>query len=531
MMDAMRDVAPAIPAVIYARYSSHAQNDASIEQQVADCEAYARANNLQVLKVYPDRHLTGTSDQRQQFQAMIRDAAHARWRYVLVWKMDRFARNRYDSATYKYRLKKHGIRVLSVKESIPDGPEGILLEAVLEGSAEYYSANLSQNIKRGMHSNALECKVNGGKIPYGYCRGTDGRFAIAEGEADVVREIFRKSADGCSYAALCNDLNARGVRTKNGALWNKNSFRHMLQNEAYVGVYSYGGVRVENGMPPIVDRPLFLQAQGRIERRQHVRGRSAEDEYMLTGKLFCGYCDAPMIGCCGFGKNGQKYYYYACQTRRQSGGCKKENVSRDWLEGAVFDAAMEIVLRDDVVEWIADQVMAYQEREGNSATMLSLRSSLLETRAAIDNVMKAIEAGIITATTKRRLQELEAEGVRLENAIALEEAAITRLERDQVVYWLQRFRSGDRNDKAFRRRLIDTFISSIWLWDDHLRIAFNYTGASPGSRAIADRSIVTVEPGCSPTLSIAPPFGCQANTLTVYFTGKCFVLVQPLRKR
>ena len=163
--------------VIYARYSSHAQRDVSIEQQVADCEAYARSNGLRVVKVYADRAISGTNDKRPQFQKMLKDAERGRWAYVLCWKVDRFARNRYDSATYKYRLKRHGVRVIYAKESIPDGPEGILLESVLEGSAEYYSANLSQNIKRGMRFNALECKVNNGSMPLGYCKGPDGRYA------------------------------------------------------------------------------------------------------------------------------------------------------------------------------------------------------------------------------------------------------------------------------------------------------------------------------------------------------------------
>ena len=172
------DESQAQPCVIYARYSSHAQRDVSIEQQVADCEAYAKMNNLRVVKVYADRALSGTSDKRPEFQKMLRDAERGRWSYVLCWKVDRFARNRYDSATYKFRLKRYGVRVIYAKESIPDGPEGILLESVLEGSAEYYSANLSQNIKRGMRYNALACKVNNGSMPFGYCKGPDGRFAI-----------------------------------------------------------------------------------------------------------------------------------------------------------------------------------------------------------------------------------------------------------------------------------------------------------------------------------------------------------------
>ena len=244
--------------VVYARYSSHSQKDTSIEDQVRDIEVYCRLNNLSIVKVYADRHLTGTSDKRPQFQQMMKDAAHGRWSYVVVWKTDRFARNRYDSATYKYRLKRYGVRVLSAKESIPDGPEGILLESVLEGSAEYYSANLAQNIKRGMHSNALECKVNSGSIPFGYRKGEDGRFALEPAEAEVVREIFRKVAEGVPFVDLCNDLNGRGIRTKRGGLWNKNSFRRMLSNETYIGVYSFSDVRVEGGCPSIVDRALFL---------------------------------------------------------------------------------------------------------------------------------------------------------------------------------------------------------------------------------------------------------------------------------
>ena len=474
--------------VVYARYSSHAQKDTSIEDQVRDIEAYCRLNNLRIVKVYADRHLTGTSDKRPQFQQMMKDAAHGHWKYVVTWKVDRFARNRYDSATYKYRLKRYGVRVLYAKESIPDGPEGILLESVLEGSAEYYSANLSQNIRRGMHYNALNCKVNNGSMPFGYQKGEDGRYAVCEAEAEIVREIFRKVADGVPFVELCNDLNGRDIRTKRGGLWNKNSFRRMLSNETYIGVYSYSDVRVEGGVPAIVDKALFLEVGQKLKTKKNPQGRHRENgEYMLTGKLFCGLCGSPMVGIAGTGKHGELHHYYVCQKRRTERGCPKENVVRDWIEQVVVDATLETVLQDDVIEWVADQVMAYQEREANSAQLLSLREELAANQKAIDNVMKAIEAGIITATTKRRLQELEAEASRLENAIAVEEAAITHIERDFVVYWMEKFRGGNRNDKAFRRKVIDTFVAAVYLWDDRIRIAFNYSG----SRNTVDRRIVT----------------------------------------
>lgn len=463
--------------VVYARYSSHSQKDTSIEDQVADIEVYCRLNNFRIVKVYADRHLSGTTDKRPQFQQMLKDAAHGHWKYVVVWKTDRFARNRYDSATYKYRLKRYGVRVLSAKESIPEGPEGILLEAVLEGSAEYYSANLAQNIRRGMHSNALNCMVNNGSMPFGYCKGEDGRFAVCEAEAEVVREIFRKVAQGVPFVEIANDLNGRGIRTKQGNLWGKNSFHRMLVNEAYIGVYRYSDVRIEGGMPAIISKIQFLEVERRLKTKKNPQGRHRENgEYLLTGKLYCGHCGSYMVGISGTGCHGDKHYYYVCQQRRTDHTCKKENVRRDWIERLVTQVTLDYVLQPDVVEWIADAVMAYQARAAAAAPLEGLRSELADNAKASENVMKAIEAGIITATTKQRLIELEAEAARLKNAIALEEASLTHLEREQVIYWMERFRGGNVESQDFRRKVIDTFINAVYLTDDHIRIAFNYSG-------------------------------------------------------
>ena len=475
--------------VVYARYSSHAQKDTSIEDQVREIEVYCRQNNLRIMRVYADRHLSGTNDKRPQFQQMLKDAAHGGWSYVVVWKTDRFARNRYDSAMYKYKLKRYGVRVLSAKESIPDGPEGILLESILEGSAEYYSANLAQNIRRGLQSNALECKVNNGSIPYGFCKGADGRFAVVEAEAQIVRDIFKKVAEGIPFVDIIDDLNARGIRTKKGGTWNKNSFRRMLRNELYTGVYVYSDVRIEGGCPAIIDKALFLEVAQKLETKKKPQGRHRENgDYMLTGKLFCGLCGSPMTGVSGTGKHGDVHYYYVCNSRRNKKNCTKENVSREWIENVVMNAALDTVLQPDIIEWVADQVMAFQKREGNTAQLLSLRDELATTQKAAGNVMKAIEAGIITASTKQRLLELETEASRIQDAITLEEASLTHFDRDFIVWWLNDFKKGDRTDKAFRRKVIDTFVAAVYLWDDHIRIAFNYSGTTQNT---VEREIVT----------------------------------------
>lgn len=474
-------------AVIYTRYSSHNQRDCSIEQQVADCEIFARQNNLRVVKVYADRHLSGTTDNRPQFQQMLKDASHGHWAYVICWKIDRFARNRYDSATYKFRLKKAGVRVLYAKESIPDGPEGILLESVLEGSAEYYSAALAQNIRRGMKFNAEQCKVNSGSIPFGYCKGPDGRFAVHEANAEVVREIFRKAAAGMPFVDIANDLNSRGLKTSRGGRWNKGSFR-LLMNEAYIGVYHFSDTRIEGGMPALIDQGTFWAANERLKANSSVRGRHQDGgDYLLTGKLKCAHCGSYMIGFSGTGKSGELHYYYGCQKRRRERACKKANVPREWIERVVVKAALDYVLRPEVMEWIADAVMEYQEREAASAQLAALTAELEENRKATDNVMKAIEAGIITSTTKQRLLDLEAKAQDLKRAIELEKLSHVRLERDQILFWLDRFRGGSLQSQEFRRKVIDAFVSVVYLFDDHLRIAFNYSG---GSNAEADFDLV-----------------------------------------
>ena len=524
---------PQEECVAYARYSSHNQKDTSIEDQVRDIEEYCRLNNLKLVRVYADRHLTGTTDKRPQFQQMLKDAAHARWRYVVVWKTDRFARNRYDSATYKFRLKKHGIRVLSAKESIPDGPEGILLESVLEGSAEYYSANLSQNIKRGMMSNAMNCMVNNGSLPFGYCKGPDGRYAVVEAEAEVVREIYRKVADGVPFAEIANDLNGRGIKTKAGNRWNKGSFHRLLASPSYIGTYRYSDVVIEDGMPAIVDKALFFEVQRRLQSKPNPQGRHRENgEYLLTGKLFCGLCGSRMVGVAGTGKSGAVHNYYQCQERRVNHACPKENVRRDWLEREVTRLALEHVLQPDVIEWIADRVMEYQQREAADSRLGALRSELAAVQEATGNVMKAIEAGIITVTTKKRLQELEAEAARISGEIYVEEASLTKIEREFVVFWLEKFRGGDLESQEFRRKVIDTFVAAVYLWDDRIRIAFNYTGkkAEVDLALVTDAEAIAGEE-CSYKLPYAPPMGNQANTATIYFVGSVFILAAPLIPR
>lgn len=461
-------------AVIYARYSSHAQKDASIEQQLRVCRQYAYDHDMQVVGEYCDHALSGTSDKRPEFLRMIKDAAKGRWERVLVYKVDRFARNRYDSATYKAKLKKHGVKVMSAMEPIPDGPEGILLEAVLEGSAEYYSANLSQNIIRGMHDNALACKVNAGHLPLGYVKGPDGRYAIDEDKAAIVREIFEMYSGGMNAVEIANALNARGLRTSTGSVWNKNSLRSILKNERYIGVYQWRDVRVEGGVPAILEKELFERVQRQMAKIARAPAAARTDvDYMLTGKLFCGECGSPMVGESGIGKGGAKYCYYSCIKRKREKACNKKPVKKDWIEELVVMEMRKWCLNDAAIQAMVDAVLDLQARERDDSILRNLEAELAENKRAIANLIKAIEQGIITASTKERLDALEERRAVLEASITNEKAIPEGLTREQLTFWFERFRHGDPHDPGYRSDFIDAFVSAVYVYDDRLRICGN----------------------------------------------------------
>ena len=463
-------------AVIYARYSSHAQKDTSIEQQLRVCRKYAQDNDLQVVDEYCDRAISGTSDKRPEFLKMIKDAAKGKWQRVLIYKVDRFARNRYDSAMYKAKLKKSGVKVMSVMEPIPDGPEGILLESVLEGSAEYYSANLSQNILRGMHENALACKVNNGGLPLGLTKGPDGRYAIEPAGAEVVREIFDMYAQGRNVTQITAELNARGLRTSKGARWNKNSLHTILKNERYAGVYKWAEVRIEDGIPAIISKELFEEVQERLRKVARAPAAARTDvDYLLTGKLFCGHCGSPMVGESGTGKSGRKFYYYACIKRKRERACDKKPVKKDWIETQVVRLTRDKVLTDEVIARIVDGAIRRQDAERDGSALAAMESDLADVKRGIRNILNAIEQGIITPSTKERLDELEGRRADLEAAIENEKIEKPGVTREELTFWLERFRDGDPNNPKYRDTFIEVFINAVYVYDDHLRIVVNFT--------------------------------------------------------
>lgn len=399
-----------------------------------------------------------------------------------MYTLDRFARNRYDSAIYKAKLKRNGVKIFYAKQPMPDTPEGIILESVLEGYAEYYSENLARSIKRGMKENALHAIAMGSPV-LGYRVGSNRQYEIDPVGAKAVTAIFNMYADGVSRTQIVKWLNEQGFKTARGNAFSKNSLSKILRNQKYIGVYKYDDVVLEGAVPAIIDKTLFEKVQNTLKHNYTSRAKSkATEDYLLTSKVFCGKCGEPLLGESGTSKTGRIYRYYKCSNRKKRKGCTKKIEKKEWLEQTVVKFAVQQVLTDENIDKIATQAMALIEKEFKDTSVLTgLQERLKETNKRIQNIMAAIEQGIITATTKERLDDLEEERRNLETQIAKEETKKPLLTKERIVFWLESFRKGNIKNIEYQRRIIDTLVNSVFVYDEgekgrKLVLTFNISG-------------------------------------------------------
>ena len=458
-------------AVIYARYSSDKQTEQSIEGQVRECTKYAERNDILIVGTYIDRAVSGTTDDRLEFQHMLRDAQKQAWDMVLVYKLDRFSRNKYEMAIHRKTLTDNHISLVSSTEYIPEGPEGIILETLLEGMAEYYSRELAQKVSRGMKETRLKGNYTGGIVTYGYCV-KDGKYAIDEYEGPIVLRIFEMYAAGIIAKKIIEILTEEGILNRSGKPFSLSMLYRILENEKYTGRYTHpvDGV-YENLYPQIVPIPLFEQVQDMTTLAKPGR-KSQEAKYLLKLKMKCGYCGGTMISDAGKGRDGEMRRYYACgRKRRKEKKCSKTAVKKEAIEQVIVEETLKIFNDAATVDKLADDIMAVlAKRNGENIAAKKLEESLKTVDKKIRNLMNAIEEGIVTATTKQRLQELEIERDELRARLVAEEShdklQITKSD-------IKRFiRKAVEKDPAL---MIKTLIKEIILYDDKIEIYYNYT--------------------------------------------------------
>lgn len=484
-------------AVIYARFSSDRQREESIEGQVRECNAYAEKHGIKIVETYIDRAKSASknTEKREDFLRMIQDSAKGHFDMVLVWKLDRFARDRFDSAHYKHTLKKNGVKVVSATEAITEGPEGIILESLLEGMAEYYSAELSEKVKRGLKENALKGKRNGGPTPLGY-QLADHKLVIDPITAPVVLEVYKRYADGETIREILEDLNQKGIKSSKGHNFTYSSFKSMLRNRTYIGEFRYSDTVIPGGVPAIVPEELFERVQARTDKNRHAPAMAkAKETFLLTTKLFCGKCGNMMVGESGRSKSGKVHYYYKCGKAKRERVCNKKAVRKTWIEDVVIQQTMLMVMDDALMERLIDKLLELQGVE--SYDLRLLKQQLAQVEAGIENMLNAIQAGIITASTKERLAALETQKADLASSIQKEEAEHPILTREQIAQYLYRFRRINTKDQNDRQRLVDCFLNSAFVFDDRIVLTFNYKKGT--------KTITLAELGCSDSGEMCSP--------------------------
>ena len=454
-------------AVIYARYSSEKQTEQSIEGQVHVCSEYAKRNNIEIIDTYIDRAKSGRNDNREAFQKMLNDSANKTFSIVLVYALDRFSRNRFDSAINKALLKKNGVKLISATQPITENPEGILLESLLEGLAEYYSAELSQKLTRGRRESIEKGQYVGGFITYGY-KVVNKKYEINPDEAKNVKLIYELYNRGHSYTDILNYLKNNMILNRNNIFFKKHQIKNILGNEAYIGILKSGEFINENGMPVIIDKNIFLEVQNQMK-TSYKRHSVANDNFLLTGKIICGECGANIIGDSGTSKTKRTYYYYSCNNKKNKGSCDLERYPKEPLENFVVNVIKENIDSQFISAIIKDIHQVIDDSDIKK-DIDKLKQELLSINKKLANIAVAVSNGIINDEIKSQNEEFLNKKLEIENKIEeYENYSLVNISDNNIKKYLEKF------FKADKETIINVLLNKVIIYKDHIEIIINTT--------------------------------------------------------
>lgn len=509
-------------AVIYARYSSNQQTENSIDGQLRECGKYAEMHGYNIIGTYIDRAISGTTDNRPDFQRMIEDAKKQQFAFIIVYRFDRFARNRFDSAIYKKQLSQVGVRVLSTAESVGEGDEGIILESIYEAMDEAYSRRLSTITVRGLKEAAMKGKWMGANIPLGYTV-VDGYLQIDPRSAEIVRQIYNMYADGKTKTQIAKSLNEKGYKTSSNKPFQKSSLDGILRNQKYVGIDVYMGIVRE--CPQIIERELFDKVQNLLKSNARQYGRKVEQNfYALSGKLYCGECGSLMTGDAGTSRNGERHTYYTCHNRKKYKNCKKKSERQDFLEWYICEQTLKYILTPMRIEAIAEKIerMAKEDVENNGLAEAEKRKEQIdrELDKCVDSLLNTQNTAVIKKINEKA-DALQKELADVETTIAkIKLTSEYTINKENVVRYLESFKNGDLFDGDFRQRLINTLIQSIYLFDDKIVIYFNVTGAKQVSYIDVIRTLDELK--CSDSSTLGEPEITLSEHILFVFINNTF---------
>ena len=476
---------PGSNAICYYRYSSDAQRDVSIVQQKDAAHEYAEHHGYHIIKEYDDPAYSGTRDDRPAFQLMLYEVEKLRPAYLILWKTDRLSRDRIDAVMAKKRLRECGVKIVYVAESIPDDDEAtqILMESIYEAMAASFIVSHRKNVVRGMTYNAENAFYNGVKM-LGYVGEVDHKYEVDQATAPTVRRIFKEYTEGVPMQKICDSLNNAGQKTVRGNKFTVNSLRNILVNRAYIGEYKFGKTLIPDGMPRLIDDETFQKAQAKLEANKR-GGKGAIkklhpeieiEDYWLTGKICCGLCGGTMQGVSGTSRSGNLYYYYSCINYRKH-TCTLKYQRKELMEKIVLYTLDDLINDPALRIIIAEKCYAYHQAQNddNGAYEASIRAQLKDVEGKLNNLVKAIEAGIFNSTTAERMNVLENQKSMLNDALLAEQ---NRKKCDLTLNTTVKFLSslvGDINNPDTRRRLLEFFIDKIYVYPDKMVLTFYYT--------------------------------------------------------
>lgn len=453
-------------AVIYARYSSERQTEQSIEGQMRVCHEYAKENDILIVDTYIDRAMSGTNDHRAAFQQMMKDSHKKAWDYVLVYKLDRFSRDKYETAIHRRTLKNNGIKLVSAMERIPDSPEGIILESLLEGMNQYYSAELSQKVKRGLRESRSKGNFTGGNLVYGY-KVVNKKVVVDEEQAKIINHIFNEVANGVPAFKILEDINNSGILF-NGRPLSRSVFYRILSCEKYLGIYRYKEEVFTNIYPRIISDELFAKVNDKYRPNRYCKNKP-DTTYLLRFKLVCGLCGKQLQSDAGTARSGKVERYYKCAGKKVDKNCSLKPIKKEFIENTIVDLLLTCISKE-FLDLLVDKIYDLHYKKAEDKTMLILLKREMETiTTSLKNVMLAIESGIITQSTKERLTELELQKADLLNKIAFEESKTkTQTTKNDIKKYLLKAISKEP------LQMINLLVKKVVVFEDRLDIYLNY---------------------------------------------------------
>jgi len=453
-------------AVIYARYSSNNQTEQSIEGQIHVCEDYAKRHDIIIVDSYIDRAISGTTDERDSFQRMLKDSNNRKWDYVLVYKLDRFARNKYEAAIHRKHLKDNGIKILSAMENIPETPEGVLLESLLEGMNQYFSEELAQKVNRGLHESRMKGHCIG-SVPYGYIK-EHKMLSINEIEARIIQRIYTDYANGKTILQISKDLESEHI-TNNGQKFIPQTIRKILQREVYTGILKINGKEYDKIYPQIISIPLFNEVQARMDKTRYGCRKDNHEVFRLKDKIYCGVCGKKMYPVSAISSNGNHLRYYTCISTKKN-DCDNKRIYKDFVERCIDRLLKQQFCSNGILNSLVDELyVSYKKSIGNNNTLATLKNDLQRVNKTIANIMSAIEKGVVTNTTKSRLEELETQQIALHEKIIVEEAKVRyELTKEEILDFF-RYAIKEGNDFCY-----NIFIKFVRVYKNKIEIGLNY---------------------------------------------------------